>query len=140
MRRIGRHDITALLFVPICVALVVLSQDRWGAVAEGQPGFFFPLMPREGRFTSPELDKFKHDFLEAAGLLDFHHTIFERIGAERWEREVRPTVYQRLLGRMVGDTGILLPNDQQIIDWARQRPGSVREVLESYLPPEENPR
>jgi len=132
----SRYDAAVILFVPAFVALVILSQDRWGAVAEGQPGLFFPLAPEEGRYTSPELEKFKRDFLEATGLLEYHHTIFERIGAEAWETRVRPTIYQRLLGRMLLDTGILIPTDPQIIEWARRHPESVRQVLESYLPNE----
>jgi hypothetical protein len=127
------RQLWAIPFGALIVFATTLSIDRWTAAAEGRPGLLSPLMPSEDQPTSPELERFKKEFAEAAGILEYHHEVYERIGARRWEQEVRPTIAARLLRKMAEDTGILVPTDAQIIDWAKTNPASVRGVLEGYL-------
>lgn len=130
-RRKGARDWWALPLALGAAGLIALSMERWSAAAEGAAS----PAPAEGQALS-EAQAFKEEFARAAGILEYHHVVYDRIGAERWEREVRPTLLPRLLRRMIEDTGIVIPTDRQILDWARDHPGSVRAVLDGYLEPE----
>lgn len=128
MRRTGRRDWLAIPLALLAVVLITVSMELWSAAAEAAS--------TAGDTDLQEGKAFKEEFARAAGILEYHHLVFEKIGAERWEREVRPTLIPRLLRRMFEDTGIVIPTDKQILEWGRTHQGSVRTVLDGYLEPE----
>lgn len=139
MGRMAPRDLVGFVLAVAFAGLTILSMDRWSAAAEvPEPGLFYPLMPADeaeaAAATTPELRRLKRAFVDAAGVFELHNEVFEGVGRERWEAEVSPAMYRSLLGRMVLDTGIVIPTDEQMIDWAKQNPDSVREVVRSYLP------
>lgn len=117
--------------------MVVLAFDRWTAIAEGQPGLFFPLMPEEDVVTEEDLisfQEFKMDFAEAAEISELHHEVYRKVGEQRWRTVVRRDLYGRILTQMIVDTGILVPTDEQIISWASENKVKIQEILKSYVP------
>ncbi len=118
--------------------MVILALDRWTAVAEGQPGLFFPLMPEEDVTEEDliSLQEFKMDFAEAAEITELHHEVYRKVGEEQWRTVVRRDLYGRLLKQMIADTGILVPTDEQIVSWAGDNKVKIQEILRSYVPEE----
>ena len=114
-----------------------VSIDRWTSVAEGQPeqiGLFWPPIPAtEEERTSlgrERLQQFKEQFVEAADVQQFHNDSAAAMGLENWA-DARATLYPRLWTRMIQDTGNVLPTDEELLQWARENPESVREVIRS---------
>ena len=137
MRRMAPRDVLGFAIAIGFAGLTVMSANRWSAAAE-QPGFIFPLMPADeaeaAAATSPELQSLKLALAEAGGFFETHNEVYAAVGPERWEAEVKPAMVRSLLGRMVVDTGILIPTDEQVVQWARENPESVRETVRAFLP------
>ena len=136
MRRLGTRDLIGIFFAVVMTLLTILSMDRYQAIASGEPGLFYTMFPDSEGLLHEEFIRLKGEFAAAAGIQQFHNEIYDTVGADFWETEVKRTLYPRLLRRMATDTGIIIPSDEQIIDWAREHPDSVRDVFKSYLPKE----
>lgn len=126
---------SALVWAAGFAVLAAVALDRWDAHRElleravaAQPEA--PPIPKP-------LSEFKAEAIKAAGLIEFHHTIYERVGEERWEAYVKPAFAKAVLLRVIKDTGHPIPDPEEILEWLRRHPDEAKELLERAAEPEE---
>lgn len=78
-----------------------------------------------------DLSVAKKELLASAGLAALHHTVYAKVGEERWERQVKPDFLSAITRATVWETGDPMPTWRRIVDWVRAHPEEARRMLES---------
>lgn len=77
-----------------------------------------------------EISTAKKELLASANLAKLHHTIYAKVGEERWEHQVKPDFLSAITRATARETGDLLPSWQMVVDWVRAHPAEARRMLE----------
>lgn len=78
---------------------------------------------------SEDLALTKKELLASAGLLALHHTVYAKVGEERWESQVKSAFLSAITRAAVKDTGEVLPSWQMVVEWVRAHPEEARRML-----------
>jgi hypothetical protein len=80
----------------------------------------------------------KRDLIGSAGLFKLHNEIYSKVGPKAWESEVKPDFMSAITWATVRDTGNLIPEAQDVVEWVRAHPDEARTMLKgvSRLGPE----
>lgn len=68
--------------------------------------------------------------VEAGALETIHNLVYERVGEERWEGDVKPEFLSLLMRRVAFDTGNPAPTSGDILGWLRAHPDEARMLME----------
>lgn len=111
--------------------LVALASLRGCPVeAAGAPADETPQAT--GTETPEEL---KSRLLDVAGLREVHHEVYAQVGEQDWEARVKPAFIRDITFATIRDNGTLLPDADEIIDWARTHPEAARDLLRRQAGP-----
>ena len=118
--RITKSDVLASgIFVVIAFLIGILTAHSTGRWMDG--------MER----GPEELALAKKELLACAGLLALHHTVYAKVGEERWERQVKPDFLGAITLATVRETGDPIPSWQMVVEWVRAHPSESRRILEN---------
>ena len=118
--RITKSDVLASgIFVVIAFLIGILTAHSTGRWMDG--------MER----GPEELALAKKELLASAGLLALHHTVYAKVGEERWERQVKPDFLGAITLATVRETGDPIPSWQMVVEWVRAHPSESRRILEN---------
>lgn len=73
----------------------------------------------------------KKELLASAGLGKLHHTIYAKVGEDRWENQVKPDFLSAITRATVRDSGDPIPSWQMVVEWVRAHPSEARQMLEN---------
>ena len=76
-----------------------------------------------------EYQQLKNEFLNSAGLMQLHNEVYKQVGERAWEDQVKPQFLSAVTYATVRDTGMLLPDGRDLIDWVRANPDEARRLL-----------
>jgi hypothetical protein len=76
-----------------------------------------------------EYERLKREFLNSAGLMELHNEVYKQVGERAWEDQVKPQFLSAVTYATVRDTGNLLPDGRDLIDWVRANPEEARRLL-----------
>src|SRR5262245_46328751 len=76
-----------------------------------------------------QVQQLKKDLLQSAGLFELHNEVFAQVGERAWEDRVKPQFLSAVTTATVRDTGNLLPDGRELIDWVRTHPDEARRLL-----------
>jgi hypothetical protein len=76
-----------------------------------------------------EYQRLKNEFLNSAGLMELHNEIYKQVGERAWEDQVKPQFLSAVTYAAVRDTGNLLPDARDLIEWVRANPDEARRLL-----------
>lgn len=124
----GMRKWSALVWAAGFAILAAVALDRCEAHRK--------LLERAAQPEPKPLSEFKAEAIKAADLTVFHHLIYERVGEERWEAYVKPAFAKAVLLRVIDDTGHLLPDPEEILEWLRKYPDEAKELLERAAEPD----
>ena len=62
-----------------------------------------------------------------------HHKVWQKVGEDRWEAEVKPAILRDLTVGTIRETGNPFPALQDVVDWAHTHPDEARGIFERYL-------
>lgn len=71
----------------------------------------------------------KEDLIKSAGLFELHNAIYSKVGSVDWENRVKPTFMSRLTYATARETGNIIPEPAEVIDWVRAHPKESRRML-----------
>ena len=95
-------------------AVTAWSTDQWfEAAAQGDA----------------EYQQLKSEFLNSAGLMQLHNEVYQQVGERAWEDQVKPQFLSSVTWATVRDTGNLLPDARDLINWVRSNPDEARRLL-----------
>lgn len=86
--------------------------------------------PESPKPAEPDVTQLKKEILEAGDLIDFHHLIYEQVGEERWEAEVKPAFARAVAARVAVDQGTPLPTPDDVKEWMRTHRDEAKRLLE----------
>lgn len=78
------------------------------------------------------LPELKELLLRTEGLDTAHHEVFARVGQEVWEYSVKPDFMQAVTWETIRQTGILLPNEEEVIRWVRDHPEEAQRLMREF--------
>lgn len=105
-----------------------MERASWASAQESRSE---PSKPGEAKPKPAEdLTQLKKEILEAGDLLEYHHLIYEKVGEERWESEVKPKFVRDVAARVIFDQGTVTPSPDEIKSWMREHRAEVRQLLE----------
>ena len=106
----------------VVLLLVALSMGAFGAWSTDQ----WVEAAAQG---DEEYQRLKNEFLNSAGLLQLHNEVHQQVGEKAWEDQVKPQFLSAVTYATVRDTGNLLPDARDLIDWVRANPDEARRLL-----------
>ena len=77
-----------------------------------------------------EVPHLKEDFLKSAGLFELHNQVYSQVGERAWEDRVKPQFLSDVTYATVRETGKLMPEARDMIDWVRAHPEEARRLLQ----------
>ncbi len=132
-----KRDISVFVGSLAFMALLVLGQARWIAATETPPG-----AGEEEKKGAEKLKVLKRELLREAELERVHNEVYEKVGEERWEYDVKPSFLQAITWMTIQETGDPLPTEKQILEWVRSHPLEAQELMRAHgarferVPPE----
>jgi hypothetical protein len=81
--------------------------------------------------SEADTPRLKKEFLDSAGLRQLHHEIYQQVGEQAWENRVKPQFLSDVTTAVVRDTGNVLPDSREVIDWVRAHPDEARRLLKA---------
>lgn len=85
-----------------------------------------------GALTAERLPEVKRQLLGAGDLDALHHDVYARVGEIGWEDGVKRDFLQALTWETIRETGNLLPNEADVIDWVRKNPEAAGRMLREF--------
>ncbi|MHC4606292.1 MAG: hypothetical protein ACYTAF_05110 [Planctomycetota bacterium] len=75
----------------------------------------------------------KQALMEEDFFFRLHNLVYEKVGKERWNGIVRPTIMSELTLHTIKDTGNPFPDYPDILQWVRENPEQTEGILERFL-------
>jgi len=76
-----------------------------------------------------DLNQFKKELLASAGLAQLHNDVYKQVGEKAWEERVKPQFMSSVTYATIRETGLLLPEGRDVIDWVRAHPEEARRLM-----------
>ena len=108
-------------------AAMVVASILLGALMAHSTGLWIDGMER----GAAEISTAKKELLASADLSKLHHTVYAKVGEERWERQVKPDFLGAITLATVRETGDPIPSWQMVVEWVRAHPSEARRILEN---------
>ena len=78
-----------------------------------------------------DLNEFKKELLATAGLAQLHNDVYRQVGEQAWEGRVKPQFMSAVTYATIRETGNLLPEGRDVIDWVRSHPEEARRLMKA---------
>lgn len=106
----------------IALVLMALSMGAFSAWSTDQ--WFDAAAQGEAQYQ-----ELKKEFLNSAGLMQLHNEVYQQVGERAWEDQVKPQFLSAVTYATVRETGNLLPDGRDLIEWVRAHPEDARRLL-----------
>jgi len=108
-------------------AAMIVASILLGALMAHSTGLWLDGMERGASQTSLA----KKELLASAGLAKLHHTVYAKVGEDRWESQVKPDFLGAITRATAREAGDPIPSWQMVVDWVRAHPSEARQMLEN---------
>lgn len=110
-----RIDAILMLCAALIGILAAYSSNRWMAEFDRAPAV---------------AKKAKEDLLACGDLWKLHHRICKKVGEHAWETRVKPKFMSAITYATIRETGNILPETSDIIQWVRAHPEESHRLLQ----------
>lgn len=101
-----------------CGAFAVAAMVRWDAMIASS--------------KSVDINDLKKSFLREGKIEEKHHEVYQKVGEEKWEGEVKPEFIRDVTIQTMWETGKVLPSWQEMTKWVKDHPDEAKRLMDRH--------